>query len=324
MLNRRQFIGTLGTVGLVAGLAGCSSDDDEEDDGYKIAMVTDTTINDGGWGASCYNAMSGACDELGWTCSYSESVDTADWVTTMQAYVDLNYDLVFAPGNQYSDSIAQCADDNPEAQFCILNDDYTAENVEALVPDTAQIGQLAGVLAALLTKTKVIAFVGGTELDTTKSKLENYEAAAQAIDPEITVVSAYAGSFTDSAKGKELAITMVETNNADVFFGDASVVDTGVREALADYEGVYDIGQPSDLGGTDDDIIACSIVTDNQTMIEECMQDVMDGAFGDKIIYGDMSSDAIYVGTFSTAIVSDEIQAEYQTYVEQIEAGTFL
>lgn len=326
MLNRRQFLGTVGASAIALGLAGCSGSDEDEGSSagkYKIAMVMDGTINDGGWGASCYDALTGACDELGWECAYSESVDTADWVTTMQAYVDLDYDIVLAPGSQYVDSVVQCADDNPDAHFCILNNDTTTDNIEALVPDTTQIGQLAGALAGILSKTGVIGFVGGVELDTTQNKLENYEAAAQAVNPDIKVVSAYAGSFTDSAKGKELAISMVKTDGADVFFGDASVVDTGVREALADYEDVYDIGQPSDLGGEDDELIACSVVTDNQVMLEECMLDYESGSYGNNIIYGDMSTGAVFTGTMSS-IVTEEQQAEYEGYVEQIAAGTFV
>ena len=79
--------------------------------------------------------------------------------------------------------------------------------------------------------------------------------------PGYQVSSAYAGSFSDTAKGKEIAASMVTTYDVDVMFGDASAVDTGAREALAGQEGRYDIGQPGDLGSADDKVIACSVVT---------------------------------------------------------------
>ena len=41
----------------------------------------------------------------------------------------------------------------------------------------------------------------GMELDTTKAKLSNFESAAKVINSNIKVVSAYAGSFNDTAKG---------------------------------------------------------------------------------------------------------------------------
>ena len=116
---------------------------------------------------------------------------------------------------------------------------------------------------------------------------------------------------------------MVTTNDVDVMFGDASIVDTGAREALSAYSDRYDIGQPADLGSADDKLIANSVVTDNKTMLKESMQDVESGSFGDKVIYGDLSHGGVSTGTFSS-IVTDDQQKQYLEYVEQIKAGTFL
>lgn len=326
MLDRRQFLGTLGASALTLGLAGCGSDGESGSGAagsYKVALVCDGSINDGGWGASCYQAMVDAADELGWETAYSESVSSSDWATTLENYVDQGYNMLFLPGAQYRDVAKQIADENPDCHMCILNTEVEGDNVESLVPDADQIGLLAGVLAGVLSKTNSIGFIGGTELDTTKTKLSQYTAAAQKINPSITVKSAYAGSFTDAAKGKELANSMLTNDNIDVMFGDASVVDTGAREALAGAEGVYDIGQPSDLGSADDELIACSVITDNKSMIKTAMEDVENGEFGGKTIKGDLSNGGVYLGTFSSIVTEDQ-QKQVEEYVEQVEAGTFL
>ena len=330
MLNRRQFIGAMGATALGLGLVGCGSSSDSSSlssssssSKKKVAMVTDGQINDGGWDASCYKAMADAAEEKGWETAYSEGIAQSDWATTMENYIDQGYDMVFVPGNQYADVVKQVAKDFPDAHLCILNATVELDNVESLVPNTDQIGQLAGALAGLVTKTNSIGFIGAMELDTTKSKLENYEKAAQKVNASVQVTSAYAGSFTDAAKGKELATSMVTSNNVDVMFGDASIVDTGAREALASYEGTYDIGQPGDLGSASDSLIACSVVTDNKTMISEAMADIEAGSFGNKVIKGDLSNGGVYVGTFSN-IVDADTQSKYQELVEQIKAGTFL
>ena len=320
MLNRRQFIGTMGATALGLGLVGCggsgSSDSGSGTTGgsdgakRKVAIFLDGPINDGGWGASCYKAMTDAADELGWDTAYSESVAQSDWATTMENYIDQGYDMVFLPGNQYTDVVKQVGKDFPDAHLCILNSAVEQENVVSLVPNTDQIGQLAGALAGLITKTNSVGFIGAVELDTTKSKLENFEKAAKKVNPDVQVTSAYAGSFTDAAKGKELATTFVNSNNVDVMFGDASIVDTGAREALSAYSDRYDIGQPADLGSADDKLIANSVVTDNKTMLKESMQDVESGSFGDKVIYGDLSNGGVSTGTFSS-IVTDDQQKQY-------------
>ena len=44
---------------------------------YKIAMLLDSSISDGGWGASCYHAMEDAAKEMGWETAYTDNVQTS-------------------------------------------------------------------------------------------------------------------------------------------------------------------------------------------------------------------------------------------------------
>jgi hypothetical protein len=60
---------------------------------FKVAMICDSSISDGGWGAACYNAMVDACKRSGWSYEVTDSIDqsayyesiaarTAIWATT--------------------------------------------------------------------------------------------------------------------------------------------------------------------------------------------------------------------------------------------------
>lgn len=296
---------------------------DTKEKGYKVAMICDSSVSDGGWGASCYQAMLNAAEDCGWETVYTDNVATADYATVMTDYAELGYDLIFAPGNQYTDAVKQVAEEYPEIHFALLNGTVETDNITSILPDAKQIGYMAGSLAGLMSKTGNIGFIGGMELDTTKAKLECYEKAAQKINPDIKVSSAYAGSFSDTAKGKEIAASMVSTYDVDIMFGDASAVDTGAREALAESEGRYDIGQPGDLGSADDKVIICSVVTDNAALVKACMKDVESGSFGNRTIYGDLSNGCLSIGTFSS-LVPEDVQTEYKAIVDQIKAGTFV
>ena len=296
---------------------------DKKEGGYKVAMICDSSVSDGGWGASCYQAMVDAAEEMGWETVYTDNIATSDYATVMTDYAELGYDLIFAPGNQYTDAVKQVASEYPEIHFALLNGTVETENIESILPDADQIGYMAGALAGLMTKTNNIGFIGGMELDTTKAKVSCYEKAAQKVNPQVKVSSAYAGSFSDTAKGKEIAASMVSTYDVDVMFGDASAVDTGAREALAGLEDRYDIGQPGNLGSADDKVIICSVVTDNAALVKACMETVEDGTFGNKTVYGDLSNGCLSVGTFSS-LVPEDVQKQYLEYVEQIKAGTFL
>ncbi len=344
-ISRRSFIGTAalgaGAVASAAALAGCDDNKGGDKGGSgdgskkrKVAMFIDGPINDGGWGASCYDAMKQAADQHGWECQYTENVAQADWGSTMQNYIDQGYDLIIAPGNQYTNDVKQVAREHEDAHFCIFNAEVEdSANIECTIPDTLQIGQVAGALAGLMTATNHIGFIGGVELDTTKNKLEGYTAAAKAVNPAITddnIVSAMAGSFSDAAKGKELCSGMINTNDIDVMFGDASVVDTGAREALvadtkASGTARYDIGQPGDLlaDSNPSPCIICSVVTDNVRMTNEVMDDLEKGTFGKKVVRGDLKNEGVKVGKFSDQVPAD-IQEKFKEAVDKIAEGTLV
>ncbi|MDF2803095.1 MAG: family transporter substrate-binding protein [Anaerocolumna sp.] len=316
-------------VVVITALVGCGKEEkaassDEGSKAYKVAMILDSSISDGGWGAACYNAMVAAAKDSGFETQYTDNLANADFASSIRSYCDLGVDLVFAPGNQYTDAVKEVAADYPDVKFALLNGTVETDNIVSILPDAQQIGYMAGALAGLMSKTGSIGFIGGMELDTTKSKLANYEAGAKAVNPAITVYSAYAGSFSDSAKGKEIADSMVTMNDVDVMFGDASAVDSGAREALANYENRYDIGQPSDLlASQESTVVIGSVVTDNATMIKLCMEDVKNNTYGNKTIYGNLDNGSLSVGTFSSAVSAD-IQKQYAEIVDKIKEGTFI
>jgi len=290
----------------------------------KIAMVVNASIADGGWSSACYQAMVAAAEKNGYETAYSENVAQSDYVSMFKQYAELGYDLVFAPGGEYTDSIKEVAPQFPNTGFILLNGSLEGlDNVTNVMPNAQQIGYLAGALAGLQTKTNSIGFIGGMEIDTTKIKLASYEAAAKKVNPNVSVTNAYAGTYDDSAKGKEIAISMVSTKDVDVIFGDASAVDAGAREGLKTSPNRYSIAQPGDFLNDDPEIIICSICTDNSALIEVCMKDYEAGSFGNKTVYGDLSNGCLSIGQFGKNCPKD-VQDKFLKIVEEIKNGTFI
>lgn len=306
---------------------------------YKVAMICDSSINDGGWGAACYNAMVKAAEQRGWTYEVTDSIAQNEYYDSIAAYCALGYDMIYAPGNQYTDAVLQAAEEYPNIAFALLNGNEatpgkaTNKNVSSLLPDAQQIGWIAGALAGLMAKSGTIAFIGGMELDTTKGKYAGFGEAAKYVAEkeglgEITLLDCvYAGSFDDSAKGMEFAKTMIE-QGADVFFGDASAVDSGARQAIDEYNKaagevkVYDIGQPADILGQNECVI-CSQCTDNAAMIAATMEGVEQGKLGGETLYGSLQNGALFNGALSDKVPAD-VQTKYLAYIQQMIDGTFM
>lgn len=307
-------------------------------DDYKVAMICDSSINDGGWGAACYNAMVAAAEENGWTYEVTDSIAQNEYYDSIAAYCALGYDLIYAPGNQYTDAVLQAAEEYPDIAFALLNggvntpEEAVNANVTSLLPNAQQIGWIAGALAGLMTESGTIAFIGGMELDTTLGKYAGYGEAAKYVagleGKEVTVLDpVYAGSFDASDKGIEFAKAMMD-NGADVFFGDASAVDSGARQAIDEANKaageikVYDIAQPADILGQNECII-CSQVTDNSSLVGLSMKAVMDGTFGGETIFGTLQNGVLSAGAMNE-LIPEDIQAKYTEYIQQMIDGTFM
>ena len=320
------------------GDTGTGSEGGAESTGLKVAMICDSSISDGGWGMSCYNAMVAAAESNGWETAYSDSIAQSAYYDTIVSYCDLGYDLIYAPGNQYTDAVLQAASEYPDVCFALLNggEDTPAQaengNVTSLLPDAQQVGWIAGALAGLMTESGTIAFIGGMELDTTKGKYDGYKEAAAYVGEQegktvTTLDCVYTNSFSASDKGIEFANAMMD-QGADVFFGDASAVDSGARQAIDERNKangsvtIYDIAQPSDLLGQNECIIG-SQVTDNASLVGLCMEAVQNGTFGGEVIYGTMQNGALSAGAVSD-LVPAEKQDKYQEYIQQMIDGTFM
>ena len=305
---------------------------------YKVAMICDSSINDGGWGAACYNAMIAAAEKMGWETEVTDSISQDAYYDSIVAYCTLGYDMIYAPGNQYTDAVLQAAEEYPDVAFALLNgaEGTPAKavngNVSSLLPNAQQIGWIAGALAGLMTESGKLGFIGGMELDTTKGKIAGFEEAAKYVAEQegktVELLNVpYANSFSDAPKGKEFATELI-AQGADVFFGDASAVDYGAREAIdaanaaAGEVEIYNIGQPADILGQNECII-CSQVTDNSAMIVASMQAVIDGTFGGATLYGTLQNNTLSAGALSDLVPAD-VQEKYLAYIDQMIAGTFM
>ena len=305
---------------------------------YKVAMICDSSINDGGWGAACYNAMIAAAEKMGWETEVTDSISQDAYYDSIVAYCTLGYDMIYAPGNQYTDAVLQAAEEYPDVAFALLNgaEDTPAKavngNVSSLLPNAQQIGWIAGALAGLMTESGKLGFIGGMELDTTKGKIAGFEEAAKYVAEQegktVELLNVpYANSFSDAPKGKEFATELI-AQGADVFFGDASAVDSGAREAIdaanaaAGKVKIYDIGQPADILGQNECII-CSQVTDNSAMIVASMQAVIDGTFGGATLYGTLQNNTLSAGALSDLVPAD-VQEKYLSYIEEMKNDTFM
>lgn len=287
---------------------------------YRVAMIANAPIDDGGWNASCYAGMCGAAEIHGFETAYTENVSESDYVSVFTEYANNGFDLIFAPGNEFTDAVVSVAAKFPDVNFVIMNGSVCGENYISIKCDNTMCGFIAGVLAGLKTETNHVGFVGGTQITTGVQAVDGFEQGVAYVNPDAEVHLTWSNSWDDAALGKEIAVSMISTYDVDVFFGVSSAVDAGVREGAAQYENRWAIAQPSDFLSQNPDRILTSVITDNVALIGLAMEATVDGTFGGKIVQGGVADGVLMMGEFGTA--ADDIKAEFQEIYKQLEDGT--
>ncbi len=150
--------------------------------------------------------------------------------------------LVFGVGFLFSDDIKALAKEFPAVHFACI--DYTVNPGDTLPPNLVALkfreeegSYLVGALAALVSRSDRLGFVGGMEIPLIKKFEAGYRAGVHAVRPRAHVLVKYAGTtgtaFKDPTKGKELALAEYH-DGADVIFHASGSTGLGVFEAARD------------------------------------------------------------------------------------------
>ena len=116
----------------------------------------------------------------------------------------------------------------PKTWFVVNTAQVSAEpNVASFDNRWGDAGYIAGAVAALYTKTGTIGHIGGIPVPVIEDYNKGFETGAKHFKPDVKVLSAYVGSFSDIARGAEITTSLIE-QGADVVTstGNENVVGT--------------------------------------------------------------------------------------------------
>jgi basic membrane protein A len=156
----------------------------------------------------------------------------------MRAFAERGYDLVIGVGFAQTPQIEAVAKDYPNLNFAIVDGVSQLPNVSSLIFKEHEGSYLVGMIAARMSKSGVLGFVGGMDIPLIHKFATGYEEGARAVNPAIRILPNYVGvtdtAWNDPVKGKELARTQIE-KGADVIFAAAGNSGLGVFDAVEQY-----------------------------------------------------------------------------------------
>lgn len=285
----------------------------------KIALIIDSPVADGGFNANAWKGLQLAEETYGCEIAFSENVKQSDFESTFRDYANNGFTLILGNGSQYSDAAAAVAPDFPDIKFAVINGAHTGENLASLNFDNYTVCYISGALAAYMTKTNNVGFVGGKEIFPVQDGREGFKAGVASVDPNIKVHTAMADSFSDMAKGKEIANTMITTNDVDVLYSIGSAVDAGVMDGAKE-QGKYFIGQPNDKLDEAPGTVICSAILSTPDLIMIAAEQVATDTFKGEKFYGSLENGVHKMGRFGEEVPKD-IQEKVLQLQEDIKTG---
>ena len=329
-------------------LAACGSDEDtkkdtdtnagSEGDNFSIAMVTDVggvddkSFNQSAWeGVKQFGADNGLSQGEGGF-DYLQSQSDADYNTNLNNLLRRDFDLVFGVGFLMADAMGEVASENPNAQLALIDSaDVTADNLVNILFKEQEGAFLAGVVAAEMSQSGKIGFVGGVDIPVINRFHAGFVEGAKAVNPDIEIEVNYTGAFDDASKGK-IAANAMYSAGIDIIFHAAGGTGNGVfseakeRKAKDPNANVWVIGVDADQyaegqvdGSTN--ITLTSMLKGVNNAVVDVANKAKAGEFpgGETIVYG-LAEDGVGLAD-SRGAIPQEILDDVEVYKEKIASG---
>jgi len=297
----------------------------------KVGLVFDVGgRGDKSFNDAAYAGLEQAQRELGVTFSTLETGEGSDREAQMRQLAAGGSQLVFGVGFLFTDDILGLAQEFPDVKFACV--DYTVKEGQTLPPNLVALefkenegSFLVGALAALLTKTGKVGFVGGMEIPLIKKFEAGYRAGAKAADPKVEVLAKYAGTtgtaFKDPTKGKELGLAEYN-QGADIIFHASGSTGLGVFEAARE-KGKLAIGVDSDQQAEAPGFILTSMVKRVETAVFDTIKELKEGRWQGGVREFGLKEDGVgwVYDDQNKALIPDDVKAKVDALKAEIVAG---
>ncbi|HWQ51629.1 MAG TPA: BMP family ABC transporter substrate-binding protein, partial [Terriglobales bacterium] len=337
-------------LALVLSLAACAkkTDTDTPPDGDTTEPVRIANLINGNLGdLSFFDSAKAGMDMI--SAEYGDKVqidtvemsyDNTKWEPSLLDACEEGYDVVICGTWQMTGFVENIADTYPDITFLMYDTSVdwtkgTFANVHCIEYKQNEGSYLAGLLAASMSKTGKLGFVGGIDNDVIKDFLVGYVEGAKSVNPDIQIAVSYVGGFSDSATGKDLALAQF-AKGVDVNYGCAGQAGLGVFEAAVEKggkeAGLTCIGVDSDQGmifmeqgeTAKAEITATSMLKRVDLSLFDAVKAYMDGTltYGETDYVG-MAEECVGLAEneLYTAIVPEDIRAKVADASAKLQSG---
>ncbi len=227
-------------------------------------------------------------------------------------------------GFAFGEVLNQIAGDYPDTKFVIIDMVVEKPNVQSVIFSEPQGSYLAGVMAAMASKSGTVGFIGGMDVPLIHKFECGYAQGVKATKPDAKVLMNYTGTtpaaWNDPVKGGEL-LKAQGAQGADVVYAAAGGTGIGVLQAAADAN-ILSIGVDSNQNHLHPGKVLTSMVKAVDNSVYEAFKAGADVQPGIKVM--DLASGGVSVAMDDNnkALVTPEMQAAVDAATKGIIDGS--
>ena len=206
----------------------------------KIALVLPSTVDDMAWAQSMYEALKKMQSQSkdGIELAVSERMGKpVDAGAAIRQYATQGFDIIIAHGAQYQSVVKEIAPEFPKITFAYGTGFQSGPNIFAYDPQAQEGAYVMGILAAKMSKSKIVGIVGPVEAGDAIKYNKGFMMGVAAAGGDVKTRIAYTGSFNEIVKAGEIAKTHMDAG-ADFLTGSSQQA-VGAIKAVAGKPGTY-------------------------------------------------------------------------------------
>ena len=294
----------------------------------KVALL----LARGGLGDKAFNdsanaGLQKAAGELGAeTKSFDFQGNDDDQITLLHQIAQQSYDPIIAIGSENMVAVNAVAAEYPKLNFVIIDASSKGKNVTSVVFSELEGDFLAGALAALLSPSGKIGYLGGAEVTVIYRIGFGFKQGVKYVNPKAQIDTRYIGGqddFSGFARpdvGKRLTTRLYYEDGDEIVYAAAGGSGLGAIDAAKE------AGKPIITTGSDQRWSAPAVVVTSRTKnmddaVFSAIQQFIQGSLQPGTTTLDYKSGGIGLAPLSEKLVSAEILAKFQKIRSDLEAG---
>lgn len=299
--------------------------------GLKVGLLVTGSTSDHGWNQLAADSL----QKIAAASPGTLAPQVLDHVAPDQAADNIRtldskgFGLVIAHGFEYQSAVQEVTDPkgkNPvKIKVAVSGGDADNPNFAALDYDLEPASYQLGIIAAKVSHSGKIGFIGGDKIPTVTVMAAGFEAGAKSVNPGISVTVAYDdGKWDDPALAKTKAESMI-AQGVDIIMQNVDAASSGVFEAVKEHNAmpkdditfpVYTFGANSDQNANPicGDFTLASAVIKLDIAFGKVIEQVKSNSFHGGLVKEDLAN-GVCVAVLNPKLTGSVLTPEIQKFV---------